>query len=241
MKKKFTLIELLIVIAIISILASMLLPALNSTREKARSINCVSQLRQTINGGLAYSQDYNGCVPRACNYASDKYSWVTLMCNKLQYLPRKILICPSSRNVPEAALIPSSGTEYAYFNTYGISRWNNNNALITRFGNPYYDITHQTGSNSNGYYLHRIQNSSAFVLYADTAVDSSKSATPRTVWEFTPRSRTADGGAVYLTHPNNRAGVAYADGHAELASRNLLSSNSEIVIFTSSDLNKIGD
>lgn len=62
--KRFTLIELLIVIAIIAILAALLLPALNVAREKARNIACRGNLKSLYLIWNFYSNDYDEwCFP----------------------------------------------------------------------------------------------------------------------------------------------------------------------------------
>ena len=62
-KRAFSIIEILVVIAIISVLAAVLLPILGRAKAKAYRVRCVSQLGQIGQAFINYAQDHNERLP----------------------------------------------------------------------------------------------------------------------------------------------------------------------------------
>ncbi|MBI3415806.1 MAG: type II secretion system protein [Verrucomicrobia bacterium] len=98
----FTLIELLVVVAIIAILASMLLPALATAKVKARTVKCVSNLRQLGITMALYTGDNNDRFPFS-GRAWPQMPFVDLLKLFNPYLSTNsyaFYVCPSDRPPP---------------------------------------------------------------------------------------------------------------------------------------------
>lgn len=66
-KRGLTLVELLIVIAVIAVLAGLLFPVFVTVRERARIAYCINSLKQVSGALHMYAQDYDGYVPPYTN------------------------------------------------------------------------------------------------------------------------------------------------------------------------------
>ena len=71
--KKFTLIEVLVVVAIIGILASLLLPVLSKSRARAKETLCVNNLKQIYIGCMNYATDNDMYLPRPTHGSAKKH------------------------------------------------------------------------------------------------------------------------------------------------------------------------
>jgi len=75
MKKRFSLVELLVVIAVIAILSALLFPALSKARESARISQCSNNLKQIGIGLLTYVMDNNDVFPLSLTTQHPRGTW----------------------------------------------------------------------------------------------------------------------------------------------------------------------
>ena len=223
----FTLIELLIVIAIIAILAGMLLPALNSAREKGKTITCLNQVKQVLLAHYAYADDYNGVIPVNAGDPVTRKSvmWAYLISGQNKsteaptgnvYVPMKVLTCPKDTKLPKNT---SAAKTTVWAGIYGMLHMDDAQYGLTKdaSGKTIKDKCGDFRINNGGYltvyYPHRMRSSGGIPLIADsvTFIDTYYG---QGSYRFNPwkNSSSYDEG-VCLRH-NGRSVIGFADGHA---------------------------
>ena len=220
-RKNFSLIELLVVIAMIAILAGMLLPALNSAREKGRSSSCLSNLKQIAQANLMYAGDYDDySVPYKVT-ASNRPNqpgdyWLAVFDGNTYDMTESpllgsyygnaenVMVCPTSRH---EGIVELSATSDG--GGYGYNGWWFGRYASTSVG-PY------------SFKMSRYRKTSSSIIFGDCA-QQGRSGTyqPQTPLMYCKRQPSEDvsygsgnrSGTSHFRH-GSRTNVAWADGHA---------------------------
>ncbi len=199
----FTLVELLVVIAIISILAGLLIPALNQAKAQANLVSCSNQQRQLVLLANAYAEDWDGkLVNGTSNNAVD--SWRNHFIPYVdthdggQYLRGGVVLCPED---PWPGSWPGL-TTHTFGNSYKMNKFIglNTQSLYNPMPNPHTD-------NERPFDVH---NASRWVFFSENLGGSGAQDGPY---------RPASSYPVPNWHPaTEKSVVSFLDGHVSARS-----------------------
>ncbi|OGV49015.1 MAG: hypothetical protein A2017_15665 [Lentisphaerae bacterium GWF2_44_16] len=198
-RKTFTLIELLIVIAIIAILSGLLLPALKMARESARAIECTGRMRQCGTAYFSYCSD-NKDIGAPASEPDGQYSTWSMKLYYNDYLKSfTSLVCPSYPPYKEMPI--KSHTPYFCFGLGG----------------------HYTQSTS--YFLNKAWYPTRSTVFLDSVTTepsitwTNDGYTGYSQLSYVRINRPGDVMKVHLRH-NRKTNILYLDGHAASADEN---------------------
>lgn len=198
-KGAFTLVELLVVIAIISVLAGILMPALEQAHTAARQIDCANNYKQLGAAYQMYHTDNNGAFPSA----GANYGWgIYLECyfggasTNPYYLRSRVYFCPETeRSSPEATYCYDLGYYSVGVNYYAVGG--------TYAGGSYPDGRHPWPT------LNIIRQPSQQLVMCDTYRDDGEPYCNYRAFAHTSGRGTPAG------RHNEMTNVLYADSHVD--------------------------
>ena len=171
----------------------MLLPALNQAREKAKSINCVNNLKQNILAMNMYANSYDDAIS-FMGTASEGYpSWVNILLASGELTATGSLNCPSAPSA-DITIIPNTSI---YNDIYGVWR------VGRYFGTPSIDGATNWYA---GISVRLIKHPSNFIIMMD-----SYNTVEDAQYAYVKASEDIDF-AAHAKH-NGRMNLAYVDGH----------------------------
>jgi len=227
-KNAFTLIELLTVIAVISVLIGLLLPALAGAREAAKAVKCMSNLRQCALGLQLYANDFGNVYPvHVTTNSSSEKTWIQhlvggqdIQFNNTgkQYISRGASLCPSNIFAgvdAERSITNGTDVGYGMYQGHSINPFQYE-VTFTANGNTRKVVLQRPGRTTSWPGLKPCPSSEVIMLADSLSMGVSVFEKGHMYGNFKDNSSADYSGRIHVIHNRGkRFNAAFYDGHCE--------------------------